>query len=108
MRVCVCVCVCVCVQPCDPRENFFPRFYVHMFTSRGHGGLSLAMPTKLWELTGRETGRSFLYLQQKRSAWALDSAACGRTFAVGFTCQADMSPVQVHVTVHVRTCHQCN
>ena len=28
--------MCVCVQPCDPRENFFPRFYVHMFTSRGH------------------------------------------------------------------------
>ena len=30
---------------------------------RGHGGPSLAMPTKLWEVTGWETGRSFLYLQ---------------------------------------------
>ena len=35
VRACVRGCVCVCVQPCDPRENFFPRFYVHMFTSRG-------------------------------------------------------------------------
>ena len=61
---------------------------VYIFPCRGHGGLSLDMPTKLWELTGRETGRSFLYLQQKWSAWALDSAACGQTFAVGFTCQA--------------------
>ena len=28
-------CVCVCVQPCDPRENFFPRFYVHMLQAGG-------------------------------------------------------------------------
>ena len=33
------------------------------FMCRGHGGPSLAMPTKLWEVTGWETGRSFLYLQ---------------------------------------------
>ena len=30
----------------------------------GMAVLFLAMPTKLWNMTGRETGRSFLYLQR--------------------------------------------
>ena len=34
--------------------------------------LFLAMPTKLWDLTGRESGCRFLYLQCTWSAWALE------------------------------------
>ena len=34
--------------------------------------LFLTMPTKLWDLTGRESGRRFLYLQCTWSAWALE------------------------------------
>ena len=46
-----------------PGFPFYKTFSVR-FSCRGHGGPSLAMPTKLWEVTGWETGRSFLYLQK--------------------------------------------
>ena len=41
----------------------------------GMAFLFLAMPTKLWNLTGRESGRRFLYLQQMvdMGAWKRSS-----------------------------------
>ena len=73
------VCVCVC-HPLYQRVATRAESTVFMWQfdqakqeqyCRGHGGLCLAMPTKLWEMTGRETGRSFLYLQK---SWAPESA----------------------------------
>ena len=59
-----CLQVCVCVQPCDPRENFFPRFYVHMFTSRGLAAYSVMPANEASGIGGWSYGRIALYLQE--------------------------------------------
>ena len=81
MRASARVCVCV-IRACDkPAEShvahcflasfdFLSFLVLPNFSQRavGMAVFSLATPTKLWELTGRETGRSFLYLQNVADA----------------------------------------
>ena len=47
--------VCVCVYHLNGRKA--------SYSCRGHGSLSLAMPTKLWDSAGWECGRTFPHLQ---------------------------------------------
>ena len=74
--VCVCVRVClsvgrsVCLSTC-PSERARGCVCVchpcNQGLSNNAGGMAVlfpAMPTKLWNMSGRETGRSFLYLQR--------------------------------------------
>ena len=57
----------VCRQLLPASKNF-PQYN----SRKMHRGLSLAMPTNLWEQTGRETGRSFLYLRKENDApWTM-------------------------------------
>ena len=67
--VCVCgwVCVRVCVCVSHPCKKGLSNPTVNC---RGHGGQILAMPTKLWMLTGWVHRHVSLYLQM-RLAWAI-------------------------------------
>ena len=72
--------VCVCTVLGHERRGSLPitccsNFTCQVtcqFTAGGMAVLFLAMPTKLWNLTGRESGRRFLHLQYTWSAWALE------------------------------------
>ena len=46
------VCVCVCVYNPVIQGRIISFSFCHLHTCRGHGGHSLAMPTKLWDMTG--------------------------------------------------------
>ena len=77
VSVCVCVCVCAIVRAfpffvcvCHPCTKGLSNF------AGGMAVLFLAMPMKLWNMTGREIGRSFPYLQETGTAWVTDVAAC--------------------------------
>ena len=55
--------MCVCVQPCDPRENFFP--FVFCIRAGACSTIGILHATKLLPMVGRSQGRLTLYLQKK-------------------------------------------